>query len=137
VDVSHWRAAAASPEAVADAIACVRSPRLAHVWRQPERGEVWRERAFEIVLDEAWITGVFDRVVIERDARGRATSVAVFDFKTDRVTDDASVRVAMQRHGGQLNLYRRVAAAMTAVEPGVVAAEVVFTRLQRAERVPG
>jgi hypothetical protein len=35
-------------------------------------GEVWRERAFEAVIDGVWVTGVIDRVVVERGADGRA-----------------------------------------------------------------
>lgn len=126
-----WAGAGAAGET---ALACLRAPELAGVWTRPPgvaTAEVWRERAFEIVLDGAWVTGVFDRVVVERDAGGRAVRATVFDFKTDRVAGDEEVAAALSRHGGQLHLYRRVAAVLAGVQAAAVAGEVVFTRLRR------
>jgi ATP-dependent exoDNAse (exonuclease V) beta subunit len=113
--------------AVEEARACRDAPALAHVWRRPPAGEVWRERAFEIVLDGAWVTGVFDRVVIERTTEGAVRAVTVFDFKTDRVKDAAAVAAAIKRHAGQLGLYRRVAAVLAGVPAKSVRAELIFT----------
>jgi len=118
-----------SGQADETALACLRAPELAPVWARPSApAEVWRERAFEVVLDGAWVTGVFDRVVVERGAGGRAVRATVFDFKTDRVETDEDVAAAVARHAGQLNLYRRAAAALAGVEPKAVAGELVFTR---------
>lgn len=136
VDVGAWNDRGLLPAAVAEATACVRAPQLAGVWMRAAGLEVWRERAFEIVLDDAWVTGVFDRVVIERDSTGRVQRVTVFDFKTDRVIDETGVNEGIRRHAGQLNLYRRVAAAFVGVPPAAVACELVFTGLQRRVRVP-
>ncbi len=118
-----------------EALACLRAPALAAVWARPVgAAEVWRERAFEIVLGDEWVTGVFDRVVVERDARGRAHWATVYDFKTDRIEREADVPAAVQRHSTQLNLYRRVAARLTGLDPAAVRCELVFTRLRcRAE----
>jgi hypothetical protein len=106
------------------------------MWERLEGAEVWRERAFEAVLSGAWVTGVFDRVVVERDPSGRVQWVTVFDFKTDRVNDDAGVKEGLRRHSAQLNLYRAVAAAFAGVPIDIVGCELVFTRLQRRVRVP-
>jgi ATP-dependent exoDNAse (exonuclease V) beta subunit len=138
-----WRArgAALRPDsgpAVEEAVACLRAPELASVWARPAgaaAAEVWRERAFEVVLDGAWVTGVFDRVVVERDAAGRAVQATVFDFKTDRLADDSVDPVAM-RHAGQLNLYRRAAAVLTGMAVTAVTCELVFTRARRRVKVP-
>ena len=129
-----WRARDLPADVLAEATACLRAPALAGVWRRPVGAVVWRERAFEIVLDGAWIAGVFDRVVIVRDPRGRVRSVTVFDFKTDRVADEADVREAVRRHTSQMNLYRRVASVLAGVPVAEVAVELVFTALRR--RVP-
>jgi ATP-dependent helicase/nuclease subunit A len=127
----------AENEAVAEALACLSAPALASVWAKPTsgRGEVWRERAFEMVLDGAWVTGVFDRVVVERDASGVTTRALIVDYKTDRVGTDAEVAAAVARHAGQLNLYRRVVAVLAKVSAGRVECCLVFTRLRRIERV--
>jgi ATP-dependent exoDNAse (exonuclease V) beta subunit len=114
-------------EAAVQALACLRAPELADVWASQPHAEVWRERAFEIVLGDAWVTGIFDRVVLERDAGGRPRRVRVFDFKTDRVSE-AELAAATARHAVQLNLYRRVAAVLAGVPMAQVTCELVFTR---------
>jgi len=65
---------------------------------------VWRERAFEIVLDKVWLTGVFDRVVIERNATGGAVRASVLIFKTDRMDDrgDAVARTGGKARGSSM-----------------------------------
>jgi ATP-dependent helicase/nuclease subunit A len=134
-----WRAREMTSEAVEEVIACLRAPALAEVWRRPAGGkhvEVWRERAFEVVLEGAWVTGIFDRVVVERDDAGRAVRATVLDFKTDRVADDAPLDEAIARHAGQLNLYRRVAAVLAGLKVDAVSCELVLTRLRRSVRVP-
>ena len=122
----------------AEALACLQAPELAGVWRRPdgsgETGEVWRERAFEVVLDGAWVTGAFDRVVVVRDASRRAVRAAVFDFKTDRLAGETEVAEAPRRYAGQLDLYRRAAAMLTGLPVSAVDGEVVFTHARR--RVP-
>jgi ATP-dependent exoDNAse (exonuclease V) beta subunit len=129
-----WRARGVPADVVAEVTACLRAPALAGLWRRPVDAILWRERAFEIVLDGAWIAGVFDRVVIDRDPRGGVRSVTVFDFKTDRVAGAADVEEAVHRHLPQLTLYRRVAAVLAGVPVTEVTAELVFTALRR--RVP-
>lgn len=125
--------------ATVEAVACLRAPELAAVWTRPAgaaQTEVWRERAFEIVLDGAWLTGVFDRVVVERDAAGRVVRATVWDFKTDRVETEADVAAAVARHAGQLNLYRRVAGVLTGAGEGAVECSLVLTRLRRPAAIP-
>jgi hypothetical protein len=74
------------------------------------------------------VTGVFDRVVVDRDDAGRATRATVFDFKTDAVSSKSELAAAGRRHSAQLNLYRRVVAALAGLPVASVAAELVFTR---------
>ncbi len=121
-----------------EARACLHAPDLARVWQRPDspRAEVWRERAFEVVLDGVWVTGVFDRVVVAADAEGRAVRATVFDFKTDRVSGEEEVAAAVARHAGQLNLYRRAVAMLAGLAPSAVGCELVLTRLGRRAVVP-
>jgi ATP-dependent helicase/nuclease subunit A len=123
-------------EAGAEALATWRARGLADVWGKPRgvaRAEVWREQSFEVVLDGTWMTGIFDRVVVARDATGRAQWARVYDFKTDWLERGADLGEAAARHAGQLKIYRRVVAMLTGLAPEAVTAEVVFTRVQ--ERV--
>jgi hypothetical protein len=145
-----WRNRGVDEAVVAEALACLREPALATVFAPPDAGaagagrcEVWRERAFEVVIDGTWVTGIFDRVVIEREAEpkaggrtGRALRATVFDFKTDRVAGETELAEAVRRHVEQVQLYRRAAALLTGLAPAHVGADVVFTRLQRRVPVP-
>ena len=127
------RAEGADAGALAEALACLRAPELAGVFASPTKGgEVWRERAFEAVIDGVWVTGVIDRVVVERGADGRAQRSTVFDFKTDRVADEpGELARAAQRHAGQVALYRRVVARLTGLAEATVKAAVVFAAVRR------
>jgi ATP-dependent helicase/nuclease subunit A len=123
-----------------EARACLCDPALNPVWARPRavgRAEVWRERAFEVVLEGAWVTGVFDRVVIERDNAGAALRATVFDFKTDRVAEGPEeVAGILRRYGGQLNLYRKVAAVLLGLASEAIACELVLTKLRRRVAIP-
>lgn len=128
--MAAWQDAGA---AGSEAWACLRAPELAAVWTKPvaARVEVWRERAFEIVLEGTWVTGVFDRVVVEFDGSGRAVRAVVYDFKTDREAGDPARTRAVTRHKGQIALYRRVVAVLAGLPLAAVEADLVFTETAR------
>lgn len=134
--VVAWRDRAVDEAAREEALSCLRERDLAPMWVRPTapRVEVWRERAFEVVLEgSVWVTGVFDRVVVERDEAGRALRATVSDFKTDRLGEEVGLADAAARHAGQLNLYRKVVAVLASIPVENVKCELVFTR--RRERV--
>lgn len=134
VIAAAWAAQGSEGE---EALACLAAPELADIWARPAKGTaaVWRERAFEIVLDGAWVTGIFDRVVIARDAAGRTTAATVFDFKTGRLDEGSDLQSAISRHAGQMGLYRRAAAVLAGLASEAVAAEVIFTHARRRVRL--
>ena len=117
--------------AAEEAAACLAAPLLAHVWQKPERGEVWRERPFEILIDGTWVSGVFDRVVVSYGEDGRVRDVWVFDFKTDRIEGEELLPESVRHHAPQMEIYRRTAAVLTGLPPGEVHCELVFTFLRR------
>jgi len=82
---------------------CLENPRIA-AWFRAEAATdaVWRERAFDVWLDGEWISGVFDRVVLRGDR------AVLLDFKTDACEPE----VLLERHGGQMRLYRRALAQL-------------------------
>jgi len=99
-----------------EALTCVRAPGLTEVWSRPAAAwvEVWRERTFEVVLDGVWLTGVFDRVVVEYDMARRPIRARVIDFKTDRCrAGEDKVAEAIEKHAGQIMIYRQVVAVLT------------------------
>ena len=134
----EWRVRGVERGLGDEALACLTAEELAAVWRRPAgaaRVDVWRERAFEVVVDGAWITGVFDRVIVERGSEGRAVRARVIDFKTDRATE-AELPAVVARHAAQLNTYRRVAAILAGIDERAADAVLVFTRMRRAAMVP-
>jgi ATP-dependent helicase/nuclease subunit A len=121
-----------SGPAADEARSCIRAPEHADAWiRSTAPGsvsEVWRERPFEGVIDGAWVTGRFDRVVVNRSPSGDPISAVVYDFKTGRLEPDADSSVEGSRHADQLAIYRRAAAALTGLPLSAVRGELIRTR---------
>jgi ATP-dependent helicase/nuclease subunit A len=121
------------PSAQAEAKAVLNAPELAAIWSQPSGdriGEVWRERSFEMIWNDVWVTGTVDRVVIERTAGGEILRARIYDFKTDRLSTE-QLNAAVAKHDGQMQLYRQAVARLTGLPLSAVEAWVVFTRWRR------
>jgi ATP-dependent exoDNAse (exonuclease V) beta subunit len=91
--------------------------------------KVWRERAFEAMVDGELCSGVFDRVVMRMDC------AEIVDFKTDRVQDEAELTLAVDRHRLQLDWYRRVLMQMTGLAADQITCRLLFTHIQRVVEV--
>ena len=72
--------------------------------------ELWRERRFAVVREiegrNEVVSGSFDRVVLWRDANGRALRAEIVDFKTDRVESPQDRAQTEARYAPQLEAYR-------------------------------
>ena len=72
--------------------------------------ELWRERAFAVLRNvhgrPEVLSGSFDRVVLWRDANGKATRASIIDFKTDRSSCPEERAAIEARHAPQLGAYR-------------------------------
>ena len=117
------------PAVLKEVLACLNAPGLSSVFQRPNGvSDVWRERAFEVVLDGVWVTGVFDRVVVCRSADGRVDRAEIFDFKTDVLRGGDGWAASEQRHSAQLRLYRRVVEILTGLESVHVGILLVMTK---------
>jgi ATP-dependent exoDNAse (exonuclease V) beta subunit len=85
----------------------------------------WREKRFEILLNGEWLSGTFDRVVIESD---RAT---ILDFKTDAPDSEEALEARVDGYRPQLQTYRQVVSRMTGLPEPVIRCQLLFTRLKR------
>jgi len=112
-----------------EVVRCLKKREVVKLLSRPESAaetELWNEKSFEAVLDGEWVTGTFDRVVLEKDLMGyvRAT---IIDFKTDRTGG----REELERRAGgyqpQLNLYRSVVCQLTGLPPEAVKCVLLFT----------
>ena len=132
--VQQWRQATAVREELREKTVerfrrAIRFPEIRQALSRP-RGEVslWREKRFEIVLDDRWLSGSFDRVVILWDDEGRPTKATVFDFKSDDVASDGDVAVAAERYRPQMVLYRRALSRMLKLDPARVGSRLLFVQ---------
>jgi ATP-dependent exoDNAse (exonuclease V) beta subunit len=89
--------------------------------------EAWRERGFDMVLDREWISGVFDRVVLERDTRGKFTAATILDFKTDAVPTLEDRLHRVKGYAPQMRLYIKAVCSLAGLSPAKVRTGFVFT----------
>jgi ATP-dependent helicase/nuclease subunit A len=107
----------------------VAAPEIRGVLTKPPRNpDLWRERGFEVVDGNRWVSGVFDRVVILRDQNGKALGATVFDFKTDEVTDDAALAELARQYKPQMEAYRSALSQMLGLQKTKVALKLVFVQ---------
>jgi ATP-dependent helicase/nuclease subunit A len=132
----EWTRRGELPKVIAMAVGTLRAAELSDVWQRRVSTEVWRERAFEIIIDQRWISGVFDRVMVERGPKGEAVRGTIFDFKTDNAASEAERRRRVDRYAHQLNLYRRVASVLTGLSAEAIRAEIIFTVVSARAIVP-
>lgn len=126
--------AASGPEA--DALRLVRrvldSPAGEEAFTPPAgRVEVWRERSFDFVQAGDWVSGTFDRVVLECDAQGRAMRGWILDFKTDEVPDEAALAAKLDGYQPQIALYVQALSGLTGLPVGAIRASLLLVRSQR------
>lgn len=131
---ARWAAAGLlrGEESEAKAVAMVqdvlRSPAAAFAFARPAADAVaWRERPFDLMDNESWISGIFDRVMV------RPGAVRLVDFKTDEVTDPAALQERIDGYRPQIALYRRALARLTRLPPEKIECALLFMRGARLE----
>jgi ATP-dependent exoDNAse (exonuclease V) beta subunit len=86
--------------------------------------DLWNERAFDLMIDNVWISGIFDRVHICRKD-GRAVEARIYDYKTNRSTPEAIAK----EYEGQMDQYRKAIAALLGIGVDQVSAQTVPIRV--------
>ena len=110
------------PEAVAEMERCLAADEFAKRLGKPKGNvQLWRERAFDVVVENELISGVFDRVHLF-DNRAE-----IIDFKTDRVGDEASLKQAAEKHAPQMATYRQALAKLTGFAESTIRCNLMFT----------
>lgn len=105
--------------------------------RPGPEAELWREKTFEIVLDQRWVSGIFDRVVIERDPEtGRATGAVILDYKSNQAADPEAVEALVEHYTPQLQAYRKALAAILHLAPDRIRCQLMFLRPNVVRDVP-
>lgn len=89
--------------------------------------DLWREKHFEIVLDDQWVTGVFDRVTIARGLDNKTLRATVLDFKSDEITSEAELDDRAERYRLQLSIYGKALSRMLRIDPSQITLRLLFT----------
>ena len=82
---------------------CLTEPEIRALLTRPDSEdpcELWKERAFDVLVDGKWLSGVIDRAQIHRAADGSICHVDIIDFKSDRLDSDA-LSGACEQHSVQ------------------------------------
>lgn len=105
--------------------AFLEKPIAAEVFARPAQPyELWRERAFDVLIEGQWISGVFDRVLVHHSATGAPTSAIVYDFKTDHGSE-AEIEL---RYEGQMEVYRKAVALLLGLDVSRVTLKILRIR---------
>jgi ATP-dependent exoDNAse (exonuclease V) beta subunit len=92
--------------------------------KPPNPADLWRERAFDFMLEGQWVSGVFDRVVLHRSNEGSPTAAIIYDFKTDHGTA-AEIE---ERYAGQMEVYRKAVCRLLRLSPECVKSQILCVR---------
>ena len=90
--------------------------------------DLWREKRFEIVLGDDWVTGVFDRVTIVRDLENRPLKATVLDFKSDEIVEDVGLADIAERYRSQMALYGKALSRMLQLNSSQITLRLLFTQ---------
>jgi len=105
------------------------APEIRAVLTRPAgRVDLWREKRFEVVAGNRWVSGAFDRVVVSRDQNGKAMGATVLDFKSDEVADSASLAELARQYRPQMDHYRNALSKMLGLQAAKVALKLVFVQ---------
>jgi len=131
--IREWQQASSAPQdtrqrAVEQFRQAMASDEVRQVLSRPEADvSLWREKHFEIVLEDQWITGVFDRVAIVRGTDGRPLQASILDFKSNEIANDAELADIAEYYRPQLSLYRKALSRMLQIDPSQVKLQLLFT----------
>jgi len=133
VNISSCCSASVYDDACVQFRQALRSPEVRKALTKPAGNvELWREKGFDIVVDGEWISGIFDRVIIARNATGRATDAVILDYKSNRIEDEAGdIRRTAESYRRQMELYRLALSGILGLPQGRIAIQLLLTRIHK------
>ncbi len=110
-------------------LALFEKPEIRSAFRRPtEPAWLWREKSFEWMESQEWISGIFDRVVVKLDQAGYPREAEILDFKSARIETEAEATRASESYIPQMRLYRRALAGLLGLPQARIAVRLLFTR---------
>ena len=90
--------------------------------------EVWRERSFDVLFEQDWVSGTFDRVTLTGTSPDQVTSATIIDFKSNDVITDGELQRWTDHYRPQLELYRKVLSKMVDLEQNRIELKLIFIK---------
>jgi ATP-dependent helicase/nuclease subunit A len=110
----------------------LKDPGVREILSKPDgAAELWREKPFELIVGGKWISGIFDRVVIRKDAKGKPVSAIVLDYKSNHIHGEDDIKALTEQYTPQLALYGWVLSSMLGLKPSAVRRCLLFTKTAR------
>ena len=97
----------------------------------PYPTKVWRERSFEVTLNNQWFSGTFDRVHLHYEDGETLSRVELIDFKTDSLAYESEIPACLRRHQQQIERYREALQQITGLPKEKVHASLYLTALAK------
>ncbi|MEI8078173.1 MAG: 3'-5' exonuclease, partial [bacterium] len=136
--VAAWKTtqATAPPTALAEMeavwLAALRTPEIrASLTRPAGPCWLWREKSFEVILDGAWVSGAFDRVVVQLDAAGRPRTAVILDYKSNQIREESDLETLAGAYRPQMTLYRQALARILGIKSDTITVQLLFLRARR------
>ncbi len=117
-------------EAVDEVVRCLADEALAkRLVKSEDDVQLWRERAFDVVVENEMISGVFDRVHLFPDR------AEIIDYKSDRAADEVALHQAAEKYTSQMTIYRQALAKLTGLAESAIRCSLLFTHLGKVVEV--
>jgi ATP-dependent helicase/nuclease subunit A len=113
----------------AQILTCLAKEEPKALFTKPNRNfELWRERAFEALIDGKWHSGVFDRVHLYYDATDSLSHAEIIDFKIDAVKSESDIMARVKHHEPQIKNYCAALRHLTHLPADKISASLLFTK---------
>jgi len=100
-------------------------PEVAKIFTFKPNMTVWREKNFDVIINESLLSGIFDRVNIYKDENGNILNAIIIDFKTDSICDEKTL---IEKHAHQLHLYKNALSKILNLESAKIATKILSVR---------
>ena len=91
-----------------------------------------REWKFDIILDNEWVSGAFDRVIILNNADGKPVGATIMDYKSNRIEPTPSqISHVLERYRKQMEIYRRALSHILGISEKNIELKLLLTRIHK------
>lgn len=94
----------------------------------------WREKAFDCIINNSWVSGCFDRVNLYRNSTNEVIRAEIIDYKSSLI-DEENHETKLKNYRRQLFSYRAVLAKMLNISSNDIDCYLIFSRYGKLEKL--